>query len=225
MTWIKICGTTNLEDAQRSMAAGADALGFIFAPSSRRIDVETAAAIIRHLRGAVESIGVFVNQLPGRVAEIVEQAGLTGVQLHGDESAESLPEFRGALGDRKIIKTLHANDLLDASQKLAAYLAQRGSVDAILLDSGSTQRRGGTGLRFDWQDAKPLAAEIRCAMPLILAGGLNADNVAEAIEWFAPWGVDVVSGVESSPGKKDENKIREFIAAVRHTPASARLRA
>lgn len=224
MTWLKICGTTNLEDAQRSVAAGADALGFIFAPSPRRIDIGTAAAIIRELRGEVEAIGVFVNETPDRVAEIAGQAGLTGVQLHGEEPAESLPGFRRALGERKIIKTLHTGDLLAASEKVATYLAHRGSVDAILLDSGSPQQRGGTGLSFNWQDAKPLAEEIRRAMPLILAGGLNPANVAQAIEYLDPWGIDVVSGVESSPGKKDENKLREFIAAVRHTAASVRQR-
>ena len=225
MTWVKICGTTNLEDAQLSVAAGANALGFVFAPGSRRINVANAAAIVAELRGGIEAIGVFVNESPAHVAAIAGQAGLTGVQLHGEEPPASLPEFRQALGERKIIKTLRGNEISKAGGfTLDAYLSAADSIDAVLLDSGSLLQRGGTGVTFDWQQTKPLAQEIRCAMPLILAGGLNAANVAEAIAWFEPWGIDVATGVESSPGKKDENKLREFVAVVRHTAASVRQR-
>jgi len=222
VTWVKICGTTNLHDAQLSIAAGADALGFIFAPSPRRIAIAGAAEIIGTLRGEVETIGVFVNETPERVAEIAEQVGLSGAQLHGDEPAKSLPKFRRALGERKIVKTLHAGDLLNGRTRLDDYLIARDSLDAVLLDSGSAQLRGGTGAAYDWTRALPIAERIRNAMPLIVAGGLTPQNVAHAIALFAPWGVDVVSGVESSPGAKDETKLREFVAAVRQTAASVR---
>lgn len=226
MTWIKICGTTNLRDAQLSLAAGADALGFIFAPSPRKIEITTATGIVAALAGQAEMIGVFVNETPARVAEIAEQVGLTGVQLHGDEPAGSMSEFRRAVGERKIIKTLHANEPLhSAGDKLAQYLSARDWLDAILLDSGSAQQRGGTGAAYDWDRTLPIAQEIRRAMPLIIAGGLNPDNVGHAIELFDPWGVDIVSGVENRPGEKDEARIHDFIAAVRQTPASVRQRA
>jgi phosphoribosylanthranilate isomerase len=106
-------------------------------------------------------------------------AGLSGVQLHGDEPAEQMPEFRQALGERKIIKTLQARDILNAGRGAArGYLSARGSIDAILLDSGSAHQRGGTGIPFAWEEVVPLAAAIREAMPLIIAGGLNAENVS-----------------------------------------------
>ena len=225
MTWVKICGTTNLRDAQLSIAAGADALGFIFAPSPRAIDVDTARQIVRDVGGKVEFIGVFVNQTPCAVSEVAQQAALSGVQLHGDEPPESLAEFRAELGDRKIIKVLHAGELLsNGAGKLSEYLSVRTSFDAILLDSGSLRQRGGTGVPYDWGQVLPFAEEIRKAMPLIIAGGLKADNVARVIELFDPWGVDVVSGVESQPGEKDDTLVHQFVAAARQTPASLRQR-
>jgi phosphoribosylanthranilate isomerase len=217
VTWVKICGTTSLADAQMSVAAGADALGFIFAPSPRHIDTDVAAEIVKAVSGEVETIGVFVNELPSRIAEIARQVGLSGVQLHGDEAAEQLAEFRRELGQPKIIKALSGINLQQNSYLvLEKYLgAARSSLDAMLLDSGSAERRGGTGVPFDWESAQPTASRIREQMPLIIAGGLNAGNVAQALDLFQPWGVDVVSGVESAPGKKDEGKLRDFMAAVR----------
>ncbi|MGD0932169.1 MAG: phosphoribosylanthranilate isomerase [Candidatus Korobacteraceae bacterium] len=222
MTWVKICGTTSLHDAQMALAAGADALGFIFAPSPRRIELADAAEIIAKLPNGIEKIGVFVNETPARVAEVARMAGLSGVQLHGDEAAEQMPEFRRALGERKIVKTLQARDA--GEERLADYLSARGSIDAILLDSGSAHQRGGTGIPFAWEEVAPLAAAIREAMPLIIAGGLNAENIAMALRLFDPWGVDVVSGVERELGKKDEGRLHDFVAAVRHTQASAKQR-
>ncbi|MGA2370240.1 MAG: phosphoribosylanthranilate isomerase [Candidatus Korobacteraceae bacterium] len=225
MTWVKVCGTTNLYDAKLAIAAGADALGFIFAPSPRRIEIADAAEIVAQLPNGIEKIGVFVNETPARVAEVTQQVGLSGVQLHGDEPTEQLPEFRQALGERKIIKTLQARDILNAGQeRLAEYLSTHGSIDAILLDSGSARQRGGTGIPFAWEEVVPVASAIREAMPLIIAGGLNAQNVSLALRLFDPWGVDVVSGVEREPGKKDEARLHDFVAAVRHTRASAKLR-
>jgi phosphoribosylanthranilate isomerase len=216
MTWIKVCGTTNLPDAQMSVSSGADALGFIFAPSPRRIGVALASEIVAALPNEVERIGVFVNQSPERVAEIAVQVGLTGVQLHGDEPPEQLPEFRGAVGSRRIIKALQARELLNASRDMVAkYLRSCDSIDAVLLDSGSPSQRGGTGDVFSWEEALPLAASIQEAFPLIIAGGLNSRNADEAVQLFHPWGLDVVSGVERAPGKKDGIKLRDFIEAVR----------
>jgi phosphoribosylanthranilate isomerase len=220
MTWVKICGTTNLRDAELAVAAGADALGFIFSPSPRAIDLDAAAEIIRGLPAAIETIGVFVNQAPCAVAEVAKQASLSGVQLHGDEPAESLSGFRSALGNRRIIKVLHAGELSTNSRTPDDYLAAGANLDAILLDSGSHQRRGGTGSAYDWNQALPIARKIRETLPLIIAGGLDARNVARAIELFDPWGIDVVSGVEAGPGRKDGTKLRDFIAAARQTAAS-----
>ena len=219
MTWIKICATTSLRDAQASVAARANALGFIFAPSPRRIETSAAAEIIAALPAEVEKVGVFVNQTPERIAEIAQEVGLTGVQLQGDEPAHQLAEFRCMLHGRKLIKTLHARELLTngGAPQLQAYLDAQGSIDAVLLDSGRPEQRGGTGVPFDWQSALPIVQRIKAALPVIIAGGLTAENVGQAIRLFEPWGVDVVSGVEREPGNKDEAKLRSFVAAVRQT--------
>jgi phosphoribosylanthranilate isomerase len=222
MTWVKICATTNLRDAQASVAAGADALGFIFAPSSRRVEAHQAAEIISRLTDDIEKIGVFVNEAPARVAEVAGQAGLTGVQLHGDEPADEMGQYREALGQRKIIKTLQARELLSSPDGLDSYLQFRQSIDAVLLDAGTPTQRGGTGQTFDWTVAAPIVAKVRAHMPVIIAGGLNSENVGEAIRLFTPWGVDVVSGVERESGKKDDAKLRSFVGAVRQTQVALR---
>lgn len=225
MTWIKICATTNLRDAQASMAAGANALGFIFAPSTRRIEAETAAEIVAALPAEIEKIGVFVNATPERVAQVTERVGLSGCQLHGDEPAASLLEYRRALGGRKLIKTLQVRELLaDGSNRtLQAYLNAHSSIDVVLLDSGQPSKRGGTGVPFDCEMALPIIQRIKAALPVIIAGGLTAENVDEAIRLFEPWGVDVVSGVERETGRKDEAKLRNFIAAARRASVDEQL--
>ena len=215
MLWIKICATTNLEDARDSIAAGANALGFIFAPSPRRLTPEAARDIIAALPPPVEKIGVVVNQTPQSLQQLAEATGLTGLQLHGDEAAAQLPEFRRALGARKIIKTLPARELLAAPAMLDEYLRNSKSFDAILLDSGSPAARGGTGVPFDWNAAVPLVNRIQEHLPVIIAGGLTPENVADAIRLFRPSGLDVVSGVELAPGRKDPARLRAFMAAAR----------
>lgn len=213
MTWIKFCGTTNLRDALAGVAAGANAIGFIFAPSPRRIDPASAGAVVAQLPREVEKIGVFVNEPPARIAEITGLVGLTGVQLHGDEPAEQMLAFRQALGRRRLIKVLQARELLGAGygeEQLKEYLAEPDVIDAVLLDSGAPSARGGTGKVFNWKSALPVAQRIRREMPLIIAGGLTPDNVGEAIKLFEPWGVDVVSGVERELGSKDHAKLRHF---------------
>ena len=215
MLWIKICATTNLDDARGALDAGANALGFILTASPRQITREKAAEIIAALPPSVEKIGVVVNESPGALATLVSDIGLTGLQLQGDEPAEQLSEFRRALGLRKIIKTLQTRELLADPARLDAYLAQHKSYDGILLDSGSVATRGGTGQTFDWQAALQLVERIKQRSPVIIGGGLNPDNVAEAIRQFDPCGVEVVTGVELSPGRKDPAKLRAFISAAR----------
>jgi phosphoribosylanthranilate isomerase len=213
--WIKICATTNLDDARGALDAGANALGFILTASPRQITREKAAEIIAALPPSVEKIGVVVNESPGALATLVSDIGLTGLQLQGDEPAEQLSEFRRALGLRKIIKTLQTRELLADPARLDAYLAQHKSYDGILLDSGSVATRGGTGQTFDWNAMLAVVERLKEVAPVVIAGGLTPENVAEAVRLFDPAGVDVVSGVEQAPGKKDAAKMRAFVAAVR----------
>ena len=218
--WIKICATTNLDDALASLDAGANALGFILTASPRQIAPEEAAKIIAALPPSVEKIGVVVNESPESLKHLAESTGLTGLQLHGAEPPAQLLEYRRALGLRKIIKTLQARELLADPAKLDAYLDARDSYDGILLDSGSPTARGGTGQPFDWNAALPIVERIKQHLPVIIAGGLTPTNVAEAIRLFDPCGVDVVSGVELSTGKKDPAKLRAFLAAARAASAT-----
>jgi phosphoribosylanthranilate isomerase len=208
--WVKICGTTNLGDAILAVNAGADAVGFVFGESKRRVTPEQVATITRELPEKVEKIGVIVNETPQRVAEIVRIAGLTGVQLQGDETPEFTGDLR-RLGLRLLVKTVQASTGVDM---LASRIEQYGSiVDAILLDSGNPAERGGTGRSFAWKDAALQIASV--SVPVIVAGGLNPENVEEAIMTLRPWGVDVVTGVEREPGKKNPEKIVAFINAAR----------
>src|SRR5690349_20149504 len=223
MTWIKICGTTNLEDALAAVEAGANALGFVFAPSPRRISPRDAARITAALPPSVEKIGVFVNQSMELVLDTVEKAGLTGVQLHGDEDVRYARQLKQKNGQLRIIKAISLRDVGDGKGKGLAVATQDEAAKAftaLLLDSGSGSRRGGTGSTFDWQEAAPMARLFAKKFPLIIAGGLKAENVAKALRIFQPWGVDVVSGVERAPGEKDPAKLRAFIAAVRAAEVS-----
>jgi len=215
MTWIKICGTTNLEDAQLAVEAGADALGFIFAPSPRRITPAQAAEIIRVLPPAVEKVGVFVNESAARLREVARETGITSIQLHGNESANFIDGIDLEIRHR-LIKTLAASvDLRNALSELRTA----NPVETILLDSSSLHQRGGTGQAFDWRSTAAIVAE-HADRRWIIAGGLTAENVGEAIRLFRPWGVDVVSGVEAKPGKKDPQKLHAFIRAVREADKS-----
>lgn len=221
MTWIKICGTTNPEDALAAAEAGADALGFVFAPSPRRIRPRDAARIIGALPDSVEKIGVFVNQSLDLVLDTVDGAGLTGVQLHGEEDAGFARRLREKRQGLRVIKAVSLREVGEGKGKALAVVGAEGRANfsALLLDSGGSGRRGGTGAAFDWQDAAPMARFLARKFALIVAGGLNPDNVSRALAIFQPWGVDVVSGVEQSPGKKDPVKLRAFISAVREWEA------
>jgi phosphoribosylanthranilate isomerase len=203
MIRIKICGITNLEDALLAAALGADALGFIFyPPSPRSIAPDAAQAIIAHLPPFVSSVGVFVDEAAATVKELAAAVGLDWLQLHGQET----PEYCRALS-RRVIKSFRIQD----ESSLSALAAYRDVVQAFLLDTYKKGLIGGTGETFDWD----LAREAKKYGPIILAGGLTADNVAQAINMAHPWAVDLASGVEARPGKKDPEKVRGFFAAVR----------
>jgi phosphoribosylanthranilate isomerase len=221
MTWIKICGTTNLGDAKLAVDAGADAVGFIFTKSKRRIEPQAARQIADALPPHIEKIGVFVNEAPQRVRDIVAEAGLTGVDLHGeeDEGTRNLLFSAPVEGRRiRVFKTLHMLEPREMEFAQTRILA--GLYDALLLDSGSHEQRGGTGKPFDWDATEKLIRLISVTARVIFAGGLNPQNVGQAITRFHPWGVDVVSGVEAEPGRKDPEKVRAFIAAVRAAEAA-----
>ena len=214
--WIKICATTNLDDALASIDAGANALGFIFTESPRQITPESAAEIIAALPPSVEKIGVVVNETPtapGRTRQLRSASPVCNSTATNRPTNSPNTAARSVC--RKIIKTLQARELLAAPDKLDDYLRNSKSIDGILLDSGSPTARGGTGVPFDWNAALPIVERIKQHVPVIIAGGLNPANVADAIRLFDPCGVDVVSGVELSTGKKDAAKLRAFIAAAR----------
>lgn len=222
MTWIKICGTTNLEDALVAVEAGADAVGFVFyAKSPRNIGVEAARKIVAKLPERVEKIGVFVNEVPMRVSEIAVEAGLTAVQFHGDEHQR--PEMYAV--DERSFLCIPAEWVAVTWRKrgnaIGAFMAFPKNLAAIVLDSGTTSQRGGTGKPFDWREATTWVSAIGQMHPVVIAGGLTAGNVTEAIEILKPWGVDVVSGVEAKPGKKDPEKVRAFVKAVREKDRKA----
>jgi phosphoribosylanthranilate isomerase len=201
MVRIKICGITNLEDALLAAALGADALGFIFyAKSPRHVAPEAAREIIAQLPPFVASVGVFVDEDAAVVQELAANVGLDWVQLHGQES----PEYCRNLG-RRVIKAFRIQDE-DSLRRLADY---QGAAQALLLDTYKKGQVGGTGEIFDWH----LAREAKKYGHIILAGGLNPDNVAQAIEVAEPDAVDAASGTEAAPGKKDPAKLRAFFKA------------
>lgn len=195
--FVKICGITNEEDALLAVAMGADALGFNFAPGSRRlISVEAARDIVRRLPPGTITVGVFRDERPERVVEVVGRVGLTGAQLHGREPLSEVRWVRQRT--QFVIQAFAAGD-----PTLAA--AANGPADVIMVDSPDP----GSGRVFDWKLAEGAPGGIR----LLIAGGLTAENVGEAIRRIRPWGVDVATGVEASPGRKDPTKLRRFIRA------------
>jgi phosphoribosylanthranilate isomerase len=200
MTWIKICGITNIEDGLKAVSLGADALGFIFAPSLRRVEPATVRAIIRSLSTSVFKVGVFLNHPLSEVREIAAYCNLNGLQLHGEESPDYCQQF-----SQKVIRTIRIRDL-ESLKDMAKYPNV-----SILLDSYSPTQGGGTGTPFPWE----IALKAKEERDFILSGGLNPSNVAEAIKKIRPMGVDVCSGVETMPGKKDPSRMAEFIKEVR----------
>jgi indole-3-glycerol phosphate synthase len=208
---VKICGITNLQDARAAIEAGADMLGFnFFQQSPRFIDPETARRIIEEIRpnsnGPVTMVGVFVNETIENVLRIAETVNLDGIQLHGDETAEFCERLKSLSPQRLLIKALATSATLDL-KTLSDY-----QVDLIMIDAFDPKLRGGTGQTADWTTAHRAAA----ILPgIVLAGGLSAENVAAAITMVGPHAVDACSSLETSPGKKNAERMREFVNAVR----------
>lgn len=201
-TWVKICGITNLADAQAAIEARADALGFVFyAKSPRSMTIPAAAEISRQLPGFVMRVGVFVNALKADVLRAIGECGLNLLQFHGDEPPEYCAQF--GLMSMKAFRMRDAETLKELTQY---------KTDAWLLDAYSPEAVGGSGEKFNWDLA--IAAQ-RFGKPIFLAGGLTPENVAEAVRKVRPFGVDVSSGVEVSPGKKDPVRVRAFINAAK----------
>jgi phosphoribosylanthranilate isomerase len=204
MVHVKVCGITTLDDALGALEAGADALGFNFyRRSPRYVEPARAREIIERLPESILSVGVFVNEpAPEDVARMAEESGVSAAQLHGDESAE----FCDSLPSLRVIKALRVGEDFDPAD------ATRYAAEAILLDAFSAKARGGTGETFDWS----VARRTRELVPrLYLAGGLTPENVADAVEAVRPFAVDVCSGVENAPGRKDAARLRAFVAAAR----------
>jgi phosphoribosylanthranilate isomerase len=196
--WVKICGITSEEDALLAVAMGADAVGFVFAPSPRQMSPSAVAAITRRLPPEVCTVGVFRDEHPRRVVEIVHRAGLRAAQLHGNETREDCGYV--AVRVPLVIKAFPAGDpFLERASEYGA--------DIVLVDAPSP----GSGKVFDWRLAEGAPKGRR----LVLAGGLDPSNVAEAIRVVHPWGVDVSTGVEAAPGRKDPLKVRAFVQAAR----------
>jgi phosphoribosylanthranilate isomerase len=200
--FVKICGITNEDDALLATALDADALGFVFAPSPRQVHPEVARDIVRRLPREIHTIGVFRNERPERIVEIVNRAGLHGVQMHGHEPPAEVEWVRKRV--QFVIRAYSAGDsaLAEASQSAA---------DIILVDSPDP----GSGKVFDWRLAEGAPRGKR----ILLAGGLTPENVGEAIKLVRPWGVDVSTGVEQKPGRKDPAKLRRFVEAAREAGA------
>lgn len=213
MTWVKICGITNLDDALVAAEAGADAIGFVFYEKSpRNISPDTALEISRHLSGKVERVGVFVNQREDVLCDVADDAALTAIQMHGDNEDPRVAEMVVA---RRPLKVLAAVLMHRPNPEEWAATWKSENVFAFLADSGSPAKLGGTGETFDWRGSVKTLSNIQERGRLVLAGGLDPSNVSEAIRITKPWGVDVSSGVEASPGKKNPEKVRAFIRAVR----------
>jgi len=199
---VKICGITDYEEASIAVELGVDALGFIFAESPRQITPQKARAIVRDIPPFVKTVGVFVNQTPVAIREVINYCGLDLVQLHGDESPDlclSLMPYT--------IKALRIKDESSSQASMTYY----GKVRALLLDTYSQEKAGGTGKTFDWG----LASKIKkLQIPIILSGGLAPSNIREAIRTVEPYAVDVNSGVEESPGKKSPELLKELMIKI-----------
>jgi len=222
MTWVKICGITNLEDALVAVDAGADAVGFVFYEKSPRyVTIERAREIVSKLPEGVEKVGVFVGPKEETVIETSNDVGLTAAQIYPDDEGR-LPSLNDEFFTKvqcDVILALPERVFWGSGEGDHGFFISHATRDrllAMLLDSGSIERPGGTGEQFDWQRARGMAEGIkRMGVKLIVAGGLVPENVTIATDAFRPWGVDVSSGVEARPGKKDPEKVRAFVRAVR----------
>ena len=194
--FVKICGVTSEDDALLAVALGADAVGFVFAPSPRRVHPEVVRDIVKRLPTEIVTVGVFRDERPEQVVEVVSRCGLSGAQLHGGEPASDVRFVRQRV--RFLIRALPAGDA-----RLSEAMTGGDAPDVILLDAPEP----GSGAVFDWSLAEGAPDGVR----LMLAGGLNPENVEQAIRKVRPWGVDSASGVEASPGRKDPARMRRFV--------------
>jgi len=202
VTKVKICGITNYDDAAMAVDLGADALGFIFAESPRKIGPANARDIIRRLPPFIKSVGVFVNEDITRLTDIADYCGLDNIQLHGDETPE--------ICERLMPRAIKALRIKDNSTPLD-YLEYKGKVKAFLLDTYSEKAAGGTGITFNWDIALGFK---KLGVPVILAGGLNPSNIRDAIEKVKPYAVDIGSGIEERPGKKDHELMIQIFEVI-----------
>ncbi len=204
MTWIKICGTTNFEDALTAVDAGADALGFVFYEKSpRKIDPETAGKITAKLTPGIEKVGVFVDEPVESILLTMAQAGLSAAQLHGDQYRKpGIIQRLKSAPDLRVFLVVPADKIGGPDWNKSRGLG----VSAVFFDSGTPQLPGGTGRIFDWKTAAPTIEAIGKHVNVVVAGGLNSTNVADVIRILKPWGVDVASGVEARPGRKTRKR-------------------
>jgi len=218
--FIKICANTNLEDARLAAELGVDAVGFVFAPSKRRVTPEQVAEITRELPADLAKVGVFTSTDAAEIVRTAKVAGLTAVQLHSRFDPKLVDAINagsgGVLHVVQVVDVRVGMEMEELRSVLTAVLSHPYLLVA-LLDASHGGVSGGTGRSFDWERtaAEVLAVQEATGGWVIVAGGLNAENVGEAIAAFAPWGVDVASGVESAPGKKDPERLRAFVAAAR----------
>ena len=218
--FIKICANTNLEDARLAAELGVDAVGFVFAPSKRRVTPEQVAEITRELPADLAKVGVFTSTDAAEIVRTAKVAGLTAVQLHSRFDPKLVDAINagsgGVLHVVQVVDVRVGMEMEELRSVLTAVLSHPYLLVA-LLDASHGGVSGGTGRSFDWERtaAEVLAVQEATGGWVIVAGGLNAENVGEAIAAFAPWGVDVASGVEASAGKKDPERLRAFVAAAR----------
>jgi phosphoribosylanthranilate isomerase len=218
--FIKICANTNLEDALLAAELGVDAVGFVFAPSKRRVTPEQVAEITRELPKMISKVGVFTSTDAEEILGAAKVAGLTAVQLHSAFDPKLVDAIDAGSGSVlhvvQVIDVPVGMDLEELRATLTAVL-RHPYVVVALLDASHGGVSGGMGKSFDWKRTAKVVREVQEAIGgrVIVAGGLDAENVGEAIAAFAPWGVDVASGVESAPGKKDAERLRAFVAAAR----------
>ncbi len=203
-TFIKICGITTKEQALEIASLGVNAIGFVFASSPRQVTPEEARCIISRMPPFVSTVGVFVDEEMEKISSIIDYCGIDFVQLHGSES----PDFCRALAPR-VIKAFRIRD----EKELLKLPAYEPWVRGFLLDAWTSKAMGGTGTTFDWSIAN--RARTMVGKPIILAGGLNPDNVQDALTQAAPWGVDASSSLEEVPGIKDMEKVTEFVRKVK----------
>jgi len=214
MTWVKICGMTNVEDALVAVEAGADAVGFVFYEKSPRcVTVETAREIVGKLPESVEKVGVFVNEVEDTLCGVADRVGLTTIQMQGDNEDPHVADL--VVRRKPGVSVMAAVSMHHPAPQAWTMMWHPDSVRAFLVDSGDSSKHGGTGEVFDWIAAAPVVDDIKRLFKVVAAGGLTPGNVEQAIGILKPWGVDVASGVEARLGKKDPEKVRAFVKAVR----------